>query len=135
MPATAHSGSRAPGPAGGDAGGPDGVMIGRGAYGKPWLLGQVLRYLATGQRLADPSLAEQYGVITAHYAAMLDHYGSHVGVNLMRKHLGWYTKGLPGSAEFRNAVNAEVDAARVTAMLADFYGPLLDRADALALAA
>ena len=116
------------------ASGADGVMIGRGAYGKPWLLGQVLRYLATGQRLADPGLAEQYDVITAHYAAMLDHYGSHVGVNLMRKHLGWYTKGLTGSAEFRNAVNAEVDPSRVRAMLAGFYEPLLER-DAVALAA
>ena len=117
-----------------DASGADGVMIGRGAYGRPWLLGQVLRYLATGQRLPDPGIDEQYDVITAHYAAMLDHYGSHVGVNLMRKHLGWYTKGLPGSAEFRNAVNAEEAPDRVLAMLAAFYAPLLDRGS-VALAA
>ena len=114
--------------------GADGVMIGRGAYGKPWLLGRVLRHLRGGVPLAEPRLGEQYDVITSHYAAMLDHYGSHVGVNLMRKHLGWYTKGLPGSAEFRNAVNAEEDPGRVTAMLAAFYAPLLDRDDA-ALAA
>ncbi len=114
--------------------GADGVMIGRGAYGRPWLLGQALRYLRTGERLPDPGIDEQYDVITEHYAAMLDHYGSHVGVNLMRKHLGWYTRGLPGSAEFRNAVNAEIDPVRVRAMLAAFYGPLLTR-DAVALAA
>ena len=66
---------------------------------------------------------------------MLDHYGSHVGVNLMRKHLGWYTKGLPGSADFRNAVNQEADAGRVLAMLAAFYTPLLDAAAPARLAA
>lgn len=109
-----------------DASGADGVMIGRGAYGKPWLLGQVLCHVNGRTALSEPDLAEQYTVITGHYTAMLDHYGSHVGANLMRKHLGWYTKGLPGSAEFRNAVNQEVDAARVLAMLGDFYAPLLD---------
>ena len=108
--------------------GADGVMIGRGAYGKPWLLGQVMHWLATGARLDEPSLAEQYDVITEHYAAMLDHYGIHVGVNLMRKHFGWYTKGLPDSAEFRNAVNQQGDPRVVAAMLADFYAPLIEGA-------
>ena len=116
------------------ASGADGVMIGRGAYGKPWLLGQALQYLRTGERCPAPRIDEQYAVITEHYVAMLDHYGSHVGVNLMRKHLGWYTKGLTGSAEFRNAVNAEEAPARVLAMLAEFYAPLLDAAP-IALAA
>lgn len=108
-----------------DASGADGVMIGRGAYGRPWLLSQVLRYLSTGERKHDPQLAEKYSVIVEHYAAMLDHYGSHVAVNLMRKHVGWYTRGLMGSAEFRNAVNQEGDAARVLIMLRNFYEPLL----------
>src|SRR3546814_12174117 len=77
-------------------------MIGRGAYGRPWLLGQLMRWLETGERLADPSLDEQYRVIVEHYEAMLSLYGEHTGVNLARKHLGWYTKGLHGSADFRN---------------------------------
>nr|WP_295662931.1 tRNA dihydrouridine synthase DusB [Polymorphobacter sp.] len=111
-----------------DASGADAVMIGRGAYGKPWLLGQAMRYMATGERLPDPSLAEQYALIVEHYGMMLDHYGSVIGVNLMRKHLGWYTKGLAGSAEFRNAVNQEDSAARVLAMLDGFYAPLIDEA-------
>ena len=106
--------------------GADGVMIGRGAYGKPWLLGQAMRWLATGERLDEPSLAEQYALIVEHYAAMLEHYGRHIGVNLMRKHFGWYTKGLPGSAEFRNAVNQQDDPAVVTAMLEAFYAPLIE---------
>ena len=106
-----------------DQSGADGVMIGRGAYGRPWRLGQVMHYFATGERLPDPSLDEQYRVIVEHYDAMLDHYGEMTGVNMARKHIGWYTKGLTGSAEFRNAVNQEPSAAKVKAMLADFYAP------------
>ncbi|WP_426254654.1 tRNA dihydrouridine synthase DusB [Sphingomonas sp. DC2300-3] len=110
-----------------DQSGADGVMIGRGAYGRPWILGQVMHYFATGERLPDPSLDEQYRVIVEHYDAMLDHYGEMTGVNMARKHIGWYTKGLTGSAEFRNAVNQEPSAAKVKAMLADFYAPYRDQ--------
>ena len=107
-----------------DRSGADGVMIGRGSYGRPWLLGQVMDWFRTGRRTPDPSLDEQYRTIAGHYAAMLDHYGLVTGVNMARKHIGWYTKGLPGSAEFRNAVNQEPDHRRVKSMLADFYAPL-----------
>ena len=106
-----------------DQSGADGVMIGRGSYGRPWLLDQVMRFLATGERVPDPSLDEQYRVIAEHYEAMLSHYGTVTGVNMARKHIGWYTKGLHGSADFRNAVNQEPDPKRVQAMLADFYAP------------
>jgi tRNA-dihydrouridine synthase B len=110
--------------------GADGVMIGRGAYGRPWLLGQVMRALTGGEAPADPSLDEQYAVIVEHYEAMLSHYGREIGVNMARKHIGWYTKGLHGSADFRNAVNQEPDASRVLRMLADFYEPWRFRAAA-----
>jgi tRNA-dihydrouridine synthase B len=110
--------------------GADGVMIGRGAYGRPWLLAQTMRFLARGETLADPALDEQYAVIVEHYEAMLAHYGSFTGVAMARKHIGWYTKGLPGSAEFRNAVNQEPDARRVLAMLDEFYRPWRARAAA-----
>ncbi|MGC4252171.1 MAG: tRNA dihydrouridine synthase DusB [Sphingobium sp.] len=106
--------------------GADGVMIGRGAYGRPWLIGQVMHFLATGQRRGDPSLVEQYQIIIDHYVAMLKHYDNMIGVNMARKHIGWYTKGLPGSAEFRNAVNQEPDGDRVLDMLARFYEPLIE---------
>jgi tRNA-dihydrouridine synthase B len=107
--------------------GANGVMIGRGAYGKPWLLGRVMEALTGGADRAEPGIAEQYAVIVDHYRAMLDHYGAHVGVNMARKHLGWYTKGLPGSAEFRNAVNQITDAPTVLDMLERFYAPFLAR--------
>ncbi|MBM3595632.1 MAG: tRNA dihydrouridine synthase DusB [Alphaproteobacteria bacterium] len=107
--------------------GADGLMIGRGAYGRPWLLGQVMHWLQTGERLADPSLDEQHAVLIEHYAAMLSHYGRDVGVRMARKHLGWYTKGMTGSGEFRNRVNFIDDADQVIAALNAFYAPWLQR--------
>jgi tRNA-dihydrouridine synthase B len=107
--------------------GADGVMIGRGAYGKPWLLGQVMHWWRTGEALPDPDIGEQYAVMTGHYRAMLDHYGRDAGVQIARKHLGWYTKGLPGSAEFRNFVNFIADADQVLGELERFYTPFLLR--------
>jgi tRNA-dihydrouridine synthase B len=113
-----------------DQSGADGLMIGRGAYGRPWFLSQVMRFLTTGERREDPSLDEQYTTIIDHYHDMLELYGTQVGVNMARKHIGWYTKGLNGSAEFRNRVNQEADPKRVLTMLAGFYGPWLSRAAA-----
>ena len=110
--------------------GADGVMVGRGAYGKPWLLGQMMHWFRTGATIADPSLDAQYHLIVEHYRAMLDLYGSQVGVNVARKHIGWYTKGLNGSAEFRNHVNRIDDAAIVLDELERFYKPQMDRAAA-----
>jgi tRNA-dihydrouridine synthase B len=108
--------------------GADGVMIGRGAYGRPWLLGQVMHWLQTGERKADPSLAEKYAVLLEHYDLMLEHYDYKTGVHMFRKHLGWYTHGLTGSAAFRNKANFMEDPAEVKAALAEFFAPLLDAA-------
>jgi tRNA-dihydrouridine synthase B len=110
--------------------GADGVMIGRGAYGRPWLLGQVMHWLATGERLPDPGIEEQYLLITEQYRDMLSHYGNENGVNIARKHIGWYTRGIHSSAEFRNAFNKEGDPGRALAMLHDFYAPYLSKAAA-----
>lgn len=108
-----------------DQSGAAGLMIGRGAYGKPWLLGQVMHWWRSGEALADPALEEQYGVLVGHYRAMLDHYGRDTGVKIARKHLGSYTKGLPGSADFRNQLNFIADADQVLGELERFYTPLL----------
>ncbi len=110
--------------------GADGVMIGRGSYGRPWALRQMMDALSGAAPRADPSLDEQYRIITEHYVDTLAHYGNEVGVNMMRKHIGWYTRGLHGSAEFRNKVNQQADPKMVLAMLADFYAPWLSRAAA-----
>lgn len=107
--------------------GADGVMIGRGAYGRPWFLKQAIHYLRTGERLPDPVLVEQYAAVRTHFEGMLEHYGTETGVRMARKHLGWYSKGLPASAEFRAAVNRETEAAKVKALLAAFFLPAVEK--------
>ena len=107
------------------ASGADGVMIGRGAYGRPWFIGQVLSYLKTGERPADPSLAMQLSVILEHYEALLSHHGSYGGVRIARKHLGWYLRGLRGAAELRQTLNREEDPRAVVARLKAFFAPLI----------
>lgn len=71
------------------ASGADAVMVGRGAQGRPWFLGQLARYLATGAREASPRLSEQLALVSALYGEMLAHYGRDIGLRYARKHLGW----------------------------------------------
>jgi len=108
--------------------GADGVMIGRGAYGRPWFPGQVVHYLRTGERLPEPPLDEQRAIVLEHYRAMLSHYGRQQGSRIARKHLGWYSKGLANSAEFRAQVNHEPDPDKVEAMIEHFFRPQAGRA-------
>jgi tRNA-dihydrouridine synthase B len=108
--------------------GADGVMIGRGAYGRPWFIQQVIDFLSTGQIPAAPSLRHQLDVIIEHLESMLSHYGAHAGLRIARKHIGWYSKGLPQSSEFRAAVNNVDDAGKVRALIDGFFQPLLDKA-------
>ncbi|MCS6891470.1 MAG: tRNA dihydrouridine synthase DusB [Rhodovarius sp.] len=108
--------------------GADGVMIGRGCYGRPWFPRQVAHYLRTGERLPEPDLAEQYAIMLRHYRAMLSHYGVETGVRVARKHLAWYSKGLRGSAEFRAAVNAVDSPAEAEALMEAFFRPLIEQA-------
>jgi tRNA-dihydrouridine synthase B len=110
-----------------DQSGADGVMVGRGAYGKPWFLKQVIAYLRSGERLPNPSLKDQLHTVMEHYQAMLSHYGVEAGLRIARKHLGWYSKGLPGSAEFRTKVNQIDEPNAVMALVRDFYQPQIDQ--------
>ncbi len=110
--------------------GADGIMIGRGAYGKPWLLGQVMHWFAAGEKQPDPDIAEQYAVIVEHYKAMMELYGENIGVRVARKHIGWYTKGLNGSAEFRNTFNRLESLSEALDALERFYTPWLCKAAA-----
>ncbi|HEV8030120.1 MAG TPA: tRNA dihydrouridine synthase DusB [Stellaceae bacterium] len=106
--------------------GADGLMIGRGCYGRPWFIAQVIEWLRSRRRLPNPPLSTQLAILREHYEAMLSHYGT-PGLHIARKHLGWYSKGLPGSAEFRAAVNQTEEAGRVKALIRAFYEPLLER--------
>ncbi len=107
--------------------GADGVMIGRGSYGRPWFLSQVRHYLATGERLPDPPISEQYAIVREHYEQILEHHDTFRGVRIARKHIGWYTKGLPNSAEFRGTINQIDDADQARDLIAGFYQPLTER--------
>jgi tRNA-dihydrouridine synthase B len=107
--------------------GADGLMIGRGCYGRPWFVCQVIQWLKTRRRLPDPPLAAQLKIVLDHYEEMLLHYGTEPGSRIARKHLAWYSKGLPGSAQFRATVNETIEAARVRKLIRSFYEPLLAR--------
>ncbi|MBV9735743.1 MAG: tRNA dihydrouridine synthase DusB [Acidisphaera sp.] len=104
--------------------GADGVMVGRGCYGRPWFPAQVAHFLRTGARLPPPPLARQKSILLGHFHAMLGHFGIDAGVRLARKHVGWYTRGLPGSAEFRAEVNRLAEASAVERLVQHFYGRL-----------
>lgn len=85
--------------------GADGVMVGRGAYGKPWLINQINQYIRYGKYIEEPSLQEKLAIILEHYDDMIEHYDEQVGIRMARKHIGWYTSGLKSSAEFRFQFN------------------------------
>ncbi len=108
--------------------GADGVMIGRGAYGRPWFLRQVIDYLRTGIVSPVPSLRHQLETLIEHLEAMLEQYGVHAGLRIARKHIGWYSKGLPQSSEFRDAINHVDEVAKVRALIEGFFHPLLEKA-------
>jgi nifR3 family TIM-barrel protein len=105
--------------------GADGVMIGRGCYGRPWLPRLVADALA-GREAREPGLATQYATLLEHYHAMLSHHGRDPGVRLARKHVAWYSKGLPGSAEFRVRINQADTAEAALALMEAFYRPLIE---------
>ena len=110
----------------------DGVMVGRGCYGRPWFPAQVAAFLRTGQRLPDPALAAQKAILLDHYHAMLAHFGTQPGLRLGRKHVAWYSRGLHGSAEFRAAVMRCDDVAAVLRLIDAFYDLLIEVPTALA---
>jgi len=107
--------------------GADGVMIGRGTYGRPWFPNQVKHFLRTGEHLPGPGLQEMYDTVSGHYEAMLEHYGPVIGNRVSRKHVGWYTKGLPDSAVFRNGVNNTNNPKEVHRLFHEYFQGLLEQ--------
>ena len=102
------------------ASGANGVMIGRGAQGRPWLLAQAGDLLAGRSVRPDPDIGERHAMMRAHLDDMLAHYGEH-GMRLARKHIAWYAHGLPGSAELRDIANNSTDSAAVFAAVDAFF--------------
>lgn len=81
----------------------DGVMIGRAALGDPWIFREVRAYLVASERVPPPAVEEVHQVLLAHLDALYAFYGERAGVGIARKHIGWFTRGLPDSAAFRHA--------------------------------
>ena len=101
--------------------GADGVMIGRGAYGRPWFINQVMQYFLSGEIIEDPNMKVRLDTLLEHYDHMIEHYGAINGVRMARKHIGWYSAGLPSSAEFRFNVNKLDNPDEVKKHLEDFF--------------
>jgi len=101
--------------------GADGVMIARGSFGRPWFLNQVSHFLKTGQKIPDPSISKQKEILLGHYDEILHYHGLELGIKMARKHLGWYSKGLSNSAEFRVRINQLSDAQDVRNTIYEFY--------------
>jgi tRNA-dihydrouridine synthase B len=83
----------------------NGIMIGRGAQGNPWIFRQVTHYLSTGEILPPPTVEERISVLLRHLDMLIEHKGEYIGIREMRCHGAWYTKGLPHSSELRMKFN------------------------------
>lgn len=105
--------------------GADGVMIGRAAYGKPWLLSEIMHFLKTKNTLPNPDLQSQKTIILSHYDAILHHYGILNGTSIARKHLSWYSSGLDNSSDFRASINQTNDYKKVIEIITEFYDKLI----------
>ncbi|TCZ84644.1 tRNA dihydrouridine synthase DusB [Lysobacter sp. N42] len=112
----------------------DAVMIGRAAQGRPWIFREVAHFLATGEELPPPSLAEVRDVLLGHLEALHAFYGERSGVRIARKHLGWYAKDRPENAAFRAVVNAAETAEAQLRLTRDYFDALI-AGDALGIAA
>ncbi len=106
--------------------GADAVMVGRAAQGRPWLLGQIARYLDSGEELPEPSLAEVRAILLGHLRALHEFYGEEAGVRIARKHLGWYAKDRPENAAFRAVVNRAQTAEEQLRLTEAYFDRLVD---------
>ena len=110
-----------------DQTGADGVMIGRAAQGRPWIFREIEHYLATGEKLPPPAVAEIQTILLEHLEDLYGFYGTETGVRVARKHISWYTKGLAGSAAFRHQMNRLDSVAEQRAVVDDFFRALAQR--------
>ncbi len=105
--------------------GVDALMIGRAAQGRPWIFRDISHYLATGELLPAPSVSEIYQVIIEHLADLYQFYGEYSGCRIARKHIAWYTNGLPKSNLFREAMYAEESTAGQATAVEQYFQKLL----------
>ncbi len=102
----------------------DAVMIGRAAQGRPWIFREMAHFIATGQSLAPPLVAEVKQLLLDHLQDHYALYGEYSGVRTARKHIGWYVKSLPGGNDFREHMNLLEDSGQQSRAVADFFDEL-----------
>lgn len=107
-----------------DETGCDGVMIGRAALGYPWIFREVAHYLKTGKKLPPPSFEERIAVALRHLDLLVEFKGEYIGVREMRKHAGWYVKGMPGSAQIRERLNEQTTRQGMADVLLEYLDSL-----------
>ena len=98
----------------------DAIMIGRGAQGNPWIFNRINHYMKTGEVLPEPTLEEKITTAIKHMNLAVAEHGEYVAVREMRKHIGWYLKGLKNSARYRDQINKITDYKEVIAMLEEY---------------
>lgn len=101
--------------------GANGVMIGRACYGKPWLIEQINRELQDDYSFKEPNNIEKKKIILDHFYDMIDHYGDNIAINLAKKHLGWYSNGMNGAANYRANINKSKDKSEILDLIEDFF--------------
>jgi tRNA-dihydrouridine synthase B len=109
----------------------DAVMIGRAAQGRPWIFREVAHFLATGEELAPPLVAEVRRLLLDHLQDHYALYGGFTGVRSARKHIGWYVRGLPGGEAFRREMNTLEDCDAQLEAVGRFFDGLAQRGDRL----
>jgi tRNA-dihydrouridine synthase B len=112
----------------------DAVMIGRAAQGRPWIFREVTHFLATGNHLAPPLVAEVKSLLLDHLQDHYALYGEYSGVRTARKHIGWYVKSLPGGADFRARMNLLENCAQQVDAVTDFFDALNAQMDRIPVA-
>ena len=99
----------------------DAVMIGRGSYGRPWIFEEIRQYKRNIKKKFDVSQNDKKTIILEHFALALEHYGIDIGLKSFRKHLGWYSRSLESSNEFRFKINNCTDHIQVERYIKDFF--------------
>ena len=111
--------------------GADALMIGRAAQGRPWIFREIGHWLATGEHLAPPLVAEVRRALLEHLQDHYGLYGEHTGVRSARKHIGWFVRDLPGGETFREQMNTLEHSEQQIAALANYLDGLAEQMDRL----